>query len=62
MLRWWWYSINTTTDVWVDLVLLKVLNLSFELKPIPPLFRTANEAERQRSTYQPRLGDFGKHE
>jgi hypothetical protein len=26
---------NTVTDVWVDLVLLKVLNLSFELKPIP---------------------------
>jgi hypothetical protein len=50
------------TDVWVDLVLLKVLNLSFELKPILPLVWTPNKAERQRSTYQPRLEDFGEHE
>lgn len=37
----------------MDLVLLKVLNLSFELKPILPLVWTLNEAERQLSTYQP---------
>ena len=33
------------TDVWVDLVLLKALHLSFELKPTLPLVWTPNEAE-----------------